>query len=44
MDKVDPYVELKINKGDNNKRKSEVIDNNPNPVWDYKTKFDCDVK
>jgi len=43
LDKSDPFIEIKLNRGKDFKKESDTIDDNPNPVWDFKTKFDLDI-
>lgn len=35
MDKSDPFVEIKVSKGEKKVIKTKVIDDNENPVWNH---------
>jgi len=42
--KSDPYVEVKMNKNIKQIMKTKVIDNEPNPVWNFNDNFDVVLK
>lgn len=44
MGDSDPYVEFKISKGSKQILKSNTIDNDPNPVWNFSGEFALDMQ